>query len=181
MFICIYYALHVCSGTGRFSLVIGMVKTMEALGGSFSNLIGELIAEHSNYQHAFLVLAISSFLPIMVYHLCIPQGTTDLQSGNMNDDHLSISARVEMSERHFHVGGDSSLPRRHHDNDCTFTGARQLNPLQKAPIYHYALQDNRKTLREESVRSYIEFETVKEQRPVLVVPPNRTPRWRLDE
>jgi MFS family permease len=99
-------AENLSRGTGRFNLVIGMVKTMESLGGSFSNLIGESIAEHSGYRMAFIVLGISSFLPFIVYQVYVPEGVVD-NSGVIVET-LSISSRHGMSNStHSSAGMDS--------------------------------------------------------------------------
>lgn len=59
-------------GSGRFNLIIGLIKTVEALGASFSNLIGEIIAHYSGYDSAFLFLCLVGFLPMLLYIKFMP-------------------------------------------------------------------------------------------------------------
>lgn len=79
-------------GSGRFNLIIGLIKTVEALGASFSNLIGEIIAHYSGYDSAFLFLCVVGFLPMLLYIKFMPD--TSRPTGIMD-----VSLQSEKKEK----------------------------------------------------------------------------------
>eukprot|EP01041_Mallomonas_annulata_P009499 gene9499-19734_t len=77
-------------GTGRFNLVVGLIKTTEALGASFSNLLGEMIAHYAGYDTAFLFLCIVGVLPMVLYARYMPD--TSRPSGTLDISRRSGSS-----------------------------------------------------------------------------------------
>jgi len=73
---------------GRFSLLIGAVKTMECLGASFSNLIGEFVAEYS-YTMAFAGLGAVGILPLLLICMCSTElADKKLANGEMREEEI---------------------------------------------------------------------------------------------
>jgi hypothetical protein len=78
-------------------MLLGLAKTAEGVGASFSNLIGEVMAEYWGYATAFLVLSAASLLPIMLYSLCMPTAVVVVVTGmegavSRVHDQLSVSS-----------------------------------------------------------------------------------------
>ncbi|CAM9252576.1 unnamed protein product, partial [Ectocarpus fasciculatus] len=59
-------------GSGRFNFVYGMVNTSQAVGGAFSNLIAQAIAEQEGYSGAFVFLTIMALIPLVVFGVMMP-------------------------------------------------------------------------------------------------------------
>lgn len=59
-------------GSGRFNFVFGMVNTAQAVGGAFSNLVAQVIAEQKGYSGAFVFLTVMAILPVIVFGLMMP-------------------------------------------------------------------------------------------------------------
>ncbi len=51
-----------CRGSERFAMLIGLAKTFEGIGASFSNLLGEIFAEHLGYGYVSM--------DCMIYFYC---------------------------------------------------------------------------------------------------------------
>ena len=71
-------AENLTRGTGRFALVYGIARTCDVLGGSFSNLIAQTVAEYYGYKNAFLFLSVTSLIPIVLYSVAIPSATVSV-------------------------------------------------------------------------------------------------------
>jgi hypothetical protein len=65
------------------------------VGGAFSNLVGETIAEHGGYTNAFLFLSLAALIPLLIYGIFMPSAR-HLSDGTAVDE-LSISQRSKYS------------------------------------------------------------------------------------
>lgn len=81
---------NLARGSGRFAMLVGLAKTSEGVGASFSNLVGEYIAEVSGYQMAFTVLSVASIVPILLYGICMP--SAQFKDDGTAVDELSVSS-----------------------------------------------------------------------------------------
>ena len=110
------------SGSGRFALLLGLAKTAEGVGASFSNLVGEVLAEFWGYAGAFLFLSAVSLLPLVLYSVAMPAavsvGVSEEAGGGQSMstektkrrrvvDHLSVASHHGGSVSAL-GGGDSS-------------------------------------------------------------------------
>mmetsp|Transcript_2566 Transcript_2566/g.2713 ORF Transcript_2566/g.2713 Transcript_2566/m.2713 type:complete len:475 (+) Transcript_2566:73-1497(+) len=107
-------------GSGRFNLVVGFIKTTEALGASFSNLFGEMIAHYADYDTAFLFLCLVGVIPMVLYAKFMP-------------DTSRPSGALDVSQRASQHGGkmDSS------GNGIVMTSA--TNPISSADTLPHTL------------------------------------------
>ena len=69
-----------------------MAKTAEGIGASFSNLVGESLAEHYGYRTAFAVLSLCATFPIVVYAVFMP--AAKVTSVGVIDDEIAVSLSV---------------------------------------------------------------------------------------
>lgn len=88
-------AENLSRGSGRFALLIGLARTGDAVGGSFSNLFGEMIAEHAGYTSAFMFLSCAALIPLLTYGLLMP--SAKYYSDGTAVDELSISQRNKLN------------------------------------------------------------------------------------
>jgi len=111
-------------GSGRFNLVVGLIKTTESLGASFSNLIGEGIAHYASYDSAFLFLCIVGVLPMLLYARYMPEPA---RPGGT----LDVSGRSVAMSSH-HSGGKNGDADKLKDSSGKGTNAIR-NPLAGRP------------------------------------------------
>ena len=78
-------------------MAVGTIKTMESLGASFSNLIGESIADYMGYEISFLFLAFLGILPIWIYWRYTPDDIWSTKSvvGALNHSNGSDKITVD--------------------------------------------------------------------------------------
>eukprot|EP00594_Rhizosolenia_setigera_P002350 CAMPEP_0178941128 /NCGR_PEP_ID=MMETSP0789-20121207/1216_1 /TAXON_ID=3005 /ORGANISM="Rhizosolenia setigera, Strain CCMP 1694" /LENGTH=625 /DNA_ID=CAMNT_0020620291 /DNA_START=290 /DNA_END=2167 /DNA_ORIENTATION=- len=71
----LYYIVtnDLSEGTGRFSLMMGIISGSMCLGATFSGYIGQAIAEDYGYSEALMVLAAISLLPTLLYVFVMPE------------------------------------------------------------------------------------------------------------
>lgn len=83
-------AENLARGSGRFAMLVGLAKTAEGIGTSFSNLTGQYMAEVWGYRMAFIALIVASFLPIILYGSFLP--STQFADDGTAVDELSVSS-----------------------------------------------------------------------------------------
>ena len=78
-------------------MLLGLAKTAEGVGASFSNLVGEVIADHWGYANAFIFLSVASLLPVALYSVFMPAGVvTEAQGDDLSrsvHDNMSVAGR----------------------------------------------------------------------------------------
>jgi hypothetical protein len=81
-------------------MLLGLAKTAEGVGASFSNLVGEVMAEHWGYDSAFIFLGVASLLPVALYGIFMPAAVVselheEGQKGSVErvHDNLSVASR----------------------------------------------------------------------------------------
>lgn len=127
-------------GSGRFNFVFGLVNTSQAVGGAFSNLIAQAIAEQQGYSGAFVFLTIMALIPIPVFALMMPNNIMAANHGGGEDfpDTLDTSSSRgtwgvavktgvgddEETEVVFRAGGPQSV-----DVEMASRGASVSNPM----------------------------------------------------
>eukprot|EP00602_Paraphysomonas_sp_CaronLab_P010848 CAMPEP_0185029622 /NCGR_PEP_ID=MMETSP1103-20130426/16030_1 /TAXON_ID=36769 /ORGANISM="Paraphysomonas bandaiensis, Strain Caron Lab Isolate" /LENGTH=355 /DNA_ID=CAMNT_0027564433 /DNA_START=500 /DNA_END=1567 /DNA_ORIENTATION=+ len=60
---------HIARESGRFGLLLGIVKSSEVAAGMLSIVVAEVIAEKVDYNASFSILGAVSFLPLVLYIL----------------------------------------------------------------------------------------------------------------
>ena len=66
-------------------MVVGLIKCTEALGASFSNLTGEMIAHYAGYEAAFLFLCLLGLTPMIIYIRYMPDTSRSSDQGGLMD------------------------------------------------------------------------------------------------
>lgn len=126
--------LSFCRGSGRFALLIGLARTADAVGGAFSNLVGETIAEHYGYTNAYVFLSLAALIPLLFYGFFMPSSRY-LSDGTAIDE-LSISQRSKYSRE----GGSQHSK----DNDSTSTsgmGIKNISPPHTTTMSSLSLEE----------------------------------------
>jgi predicted MFS family arabinose efflux permease len=60
-------------GTGRFNFVQGVVATAVGFGASLSNSVAGFIAQHAGYNAAFLMLAVTAAIALVIFAVAMPE------------------------------------------------------------------------------------------------------------
>jgi MFS family permease len=63
----------VMRGTGRYSLALGAIATMQGIGASLSGLAAGVIVDHFGYSAAFLTWGAAAFVALIVFALGMPE------------------------------------------------------------------------------------------------------------
>lgn len=79
-------------GSGRFNFVFGMVNTSQAVGGAFSNLVAQIIAEREGYSGAFVFLTVMALVPILLFGVMMPADIVAANHGNDFPESLDTSS-----------------------------------------------------------------------------------------
>ena len=99
--LCVLVTEELTRGSGRFNFVFGMVNTAHAVGDALSNLVGQSIADASDYEIAFFFLALCSVVPVLLYLFGLKQpmdkseedrvrGGSGRGSGRYSDHHSGL-------------------------------------------------------------------------------------------
>jgi MFS family permease len=70
--VCVLITEQLTRGSGRFNFVFGIVNTSNAVGGAFSNLIGQFIAQHYGYEAAFVSLSAVALFCLLIVVAFMP-------------------------------------------------------------------------------------------------------------
>jgi MFS family permease len=92
----------ISGGTGRFSLILGMTTAAMSIGGTVSGYLGEALAEDLGYKPTFLILAIMSAVPALIYLVFMPETLPSLSKVNntANNNQGNIHSIKEEDEDH---------------------------------------------------------------------------------
>eukprot|EP01041_Mallomonas_annulata_P012187 gene12187-25590_t len=92
-------------GTGRFSMAVGTIKTMESLGASFSHLFAEGLADYYGYDAAFCFLSIVGLFPMLLYWIHMPETLESVVVTSVSTSSSSSSSLSSSRTRNRNIGG----------------------------------------------------------------------------
>lgn len=72
----------ISGGTGRFSMTLGLTTAAMSIGGTVSGYLGEALAQDLGYKEAFLILALMSMAPAILYLFFMPETLASLNSAD---------------------------------------------------------------------------------------------------
>jgi len=91
-----YIVADISFGTGRFNVLMGLTASCFGLGGTLSNLLGQMIVEKLGHVASLSCSLIISIIPIAIFGLFMPE-TFNTRGGETLDEAKSKSSYVEMA------------------------------------------------------------------------------------
>ena len=68
-----YLVADITFGTGRFNVVMGLTASCFGLGGTLSNLLGQMVVEHFGHVASLTGSLFLSIIPIVLFSLAMPE------------------------------------------------------------------------------------------------------------
>ncbi len=68
-----YIVNDIAFGSGRFNVLMGLTASCFGLGGTLSNLLGQIVVEKSGHVSSLIISLVLSFVPVVVFSICMPE------------------------------------------------------------------------------------------------------------
>jgi len=88
----------ISSGTGRFSMSLGLTTTAMSIGGTVSGYLGEALAQDIGYAEAFFILGVMAMVPALLYLFCMPETLQDFSNESAKATFLKRKSMASITE-----------------------------------------------------------------------------------
>ena len=88
----------ISSGTGRFSMSLGLTTAAMSIGGTMSGYLGEALAQDIGYVETFFILGIMSMVPALLYLFLMPETLPDFAKDSPQENITKIQSMASIIE-----------------------------------------------------------------------------------